>query len=320
VAAPGGDPARWGDANDRTGPESAPGAPPQRESFFRHDGPFWRGLASFGATHAPEAMVRYSPPAWAALFAAALPDVRIRVLDNLRRVRGPRPWLEEQRDVLLTFSHFASCLTEALALGGRSARRVDRVVRGGENLKQALGRGRGIVMVTAHTGAWETSGPLLKSDFSLDVIVAMQREPDVRSRRIQDAARSRSGVRVVHVGEDPLAVLPLLTHLRGGGVVGVQIDRAPRTMRALPVDLFGRPAKIPSGPFQLARATGAPVLPVFTRRLGYFRYEIQVSPPIQLSRAADGEELASAAQTAASEMERFIREDPTHWFHFDPEG
>jgi KDO2-lipid IV(A) lauroyltransferase len=148
----------------------------------------------------------------------------------------------------------------------------------------------------------------------------MQSEPDVRSRRIQDAARSRSGVKVVHVGEDPLAVLPLLTHLRGGGVVGVQIDRAPRTMRALAVQLFGEPTKIPSGPFQLARASGAPILPVFTRRIGYFRYEIQVCPPIFLARSAGAEELAAAAQTAASEMERFLREDPTHWFHFDPEG
>ena len=41
--------------------------------MFRHDGPFWRRLASFGAAHAPRAVVRYTPPAWALAFALAMP-------------------------------------------------------------------------------------------------------------------------------------------------------------------------------------------------------------------------------------------------------
>ncbi len=287
-----------------------------RSHIFRHDGPFWRGLASFGATYAPRSLVRYSPPAWAFAFALALPEARARVRRNLRRLLGVRSNREELVDILRTFSHFASCLTEGLAMGAARQPDVDCAVEGASHLEHAISLGRGIILVTAHTGGWETVGPLLKRDFDLDVMFAMQGEPDEDARRIQDRARVRSGIKVAHVGHEPLAVLPLFTHLRRGGVLGVQIDRAPDAMRSLPVQFLGAPWRVPSGPFELARATGAPILPVFTRRLGYFRYEIHLCPLIELGRKAPPAALIEAARAATAEMERFIRAHPTHWFDF----
>jgi lauroyl/myristoyl acyltransferase len=284
--------------------------------IFRRDGPFWRGLASFGAAHAPRAMVRYSPPAWAFAFALAMPDVRARVRNNLRSVLGPRSYRAELVDVFRTFSHFASCLTEGLALGRARSPEVRCIIEGADHLRGALAAGRGVILVTAHTGAWETAGPLLKKEFDRDVMIVMQREPEEKAREIQDRARERSGIKVVHVGREPLAALALVAHLRKGGVVGVQIDRAPDARRSIAVPLFGTSARVPSGPFVLARACGAPILPVFTRRLGYFRYEIQLCPPLEIPKNASDDALARAAEQAASEMERFIRAHPTHWFDF----
>jgi KDO2-lipid IV(A) lauroyltransferase len=242
--------------------------------------------------------------------------MRRRVRSNLRRVLGHRASLVEQVDVTRTFANFASCLTEALALGGSRPRHIEREVFGGEHLGAALQRGKGLIVVTAHTGGWETTGPLLKSDFGLDVMIVMQREADPRARQIQDLARARSGIKVIHVGTDALAVLPLFTHLRRGGVLGIQLDRIPPGMRGLEVSLFGQPTLVPRGPFDLAAATGAPILPIFCHRLGYFRYGIEICPPIQLVRGAPPEALASGAQEAALQMERFVRAHPTHWFHF----
>lgn len=283
---------------------------------FRHDGPFWRGLASFGAGHAPRALLRYSPPAWGLAFALAMPEARARVRSNLRRVLGVRPNRQELADILRTFSHFASCFTEGLAMGGPHPPIVERVVEGATHLERAISFGRGVIILTAHTGGWETLGPLLKTDFDLDMMIAMQREPDEDARRIQDRSRLRAGVKITHVGDEPLSALPLFTHLRGGGVLGIQIDRAPDAMRSLPVQFFGEPWRIPRGPFELARVTGAPILPVFTRRLGYLHYEIRICPLIELDRKAPPEALIEAAREATAEMETFIRTHPTHWFDF----
>jgi KDO2-lipid IV(A) lauroyltransferase len=287
--------------------------------MFRHDGPFWRSLASFGASHAPRAMVRYSPPAWAVAFALAMPEARARVRRNLRWVLGPRPYRDETLDVFRTFSHFASCLTEGLAMGGPRSPEVECVVRGEEHLRGAIDGGRGVILVTAHTGGWETAGPMLKREFKRDVMIVMQREPDEKARAIQDRARERSGIKVIHVGTEPLAALPLLSHLRSGGVLGLQIDRAPDTMRSFEVPLFGTAGRVPSGPFLLARAAEAPVLPVFTRRLGHFRYEIELCGRLEIPKRAPDAALVEAAERAASEMERFIRAHPTHWFDFGRE-
>jgi phosphatidylinositol dimannoside acyltransferase len=287
---------------------------------LRTDGPFWRTLATFTAARAPRPVIRYGPPGFAVAFALALPRVRARVRQNLRAVLGPRPYHRELLDVFRTFSHFASCLTEALALGAPRPREAECVAFGAHHLENAIERGRGVIVVTAHTGAWETAGPLLKKALGVDMLIAMEREPDERAREIQDRTRQRAGVRIAHVGTEPLAVLPLFTHLRRGGVLGVQIDRAPLAMRSISVRLFGVPARVPSGPFWLARATGAPIVPVFAYRRGYFAYEIHICAPLDVPRDASEEELHRAAQQVTAEMERFIRLHPTHWFHFESTG
>jgi KDO2-lipid IV(A) lauroyltransferase len=296
-------------------PRVLPGAP------LRPDAYFLRALAAWGAAHAPEPLVRYSPPAWGLLFALGLPAMRARVLGNLRRIYGgSRSRWREQADVARTFAQFASCLTEALAMGGgegATARDPEIAITGRGHLERALAERRGMVLVTAHTGAWEMTAPIMCKKLGIDVTVAMASEPNERARRLSDEARRRAGLRVVHVGTgDRLSVIELYSHLRSGGAVGLQIDRLPPGMRGIEVELFGERARIPSGPFELARASGAPVLPIFSRRLGYFRYEVQVAPEIRVPPKGSATDLSRAARSAALAMEAFLRENPTHWFHF----
>src|SRR5258707_14010717 len=127
--------------------------------IFRHDGPFWRKAATFGAMRAPRALVRYSPPAWALAFALAMPAARARVRRNLRWVLGRRPYEQETIDVFRTFSHFASCLTEGLAMGAPRSPEVECVVRGEDHLRAAMAGGRGGFLVTAHTGGGGAARP-----------------------------------------------------------------------------------------------------------------------------------------------------------------
>jgi KDO2-lipid IV(A) lauroyltransferase len=147
-------------------------------------------------------------------------------------------------------------------------------------------------------------------------MIAEVRVRDATARAIQDDARRASGLLVAHVGDDPLSALPLVHHLRGGGVVALQIDRAPAQIRSRPVTLFGAPASIPEGPMRLAMLTGAPLLPIFAARTGYREYEVVASAPIRLSRRATGHELDAAAQALADAMQAFVRARPTQWFHF----
>jgi KDO2-lipid IV(A) lauroyltransferase len=82
------------------------------------------------------------------------------------------------------------------------------------------------------------------------------------------------------------------------------------------VELFGRNFPVPEGPFRLAAASGAPIVPVFARRAGYFDYEVEVHPAIELGRDAKRPALESAARRAALSLQDFVARHPTQWFRF----
>jgi KDO2-lipid IV(A) lauroyltransferase len=279
----------------------------------RREGVWLRRLAHWGATSGPRAFLRYSPAPIGAAF-VALPDVRRQVVSNLRRVHGERPAWREQLDAMDTLSNYAACFAEAMA--SRRPDTAPRVtVHGAERLREAIAQG-GVVLVTAHIGPWELTAQLLGSDLSVEAVLVMEREANAAARELQDSYRSQRGLRVLHVGEHPTDALPLIAHLKKGGVAALQLDRAPPSGRVLSVSLFGEPFTVPEGPFRLAALSGAAVVPVFARRLGFFDYELEVSEPIRLGRRAGPEELLAAAQAGASAMEAFVRRSPTQWFHF----
>jgi lauroyl/myristoyl acyltransferase len=288
------------------------------ETWKDLDGSFWRRAAQWGA-RGPEWFVRLAPPVIGLAACAVAPQRRRAIAENLRRVRGRRGPVREAADVARTFVTYASCLAEVL--GGVPGRRpaAAAIVRGELHFEDALSLGHGVVLVTAHTAGWEVVGPLLARDRQIQVMIVEAAEHDPAASDIQDKARRTLGMRVVHVGDDPLSALPLVKHLRDGGAVAMQVDRAPRTARAHGVTMFGERAWIPEGPLRLAAMTGAPIVPVFVARTGHRRYELLASAPIRLERAADRDAFDVAAQELAVRLEQFVRAHPTQWFHFRSE-
>ncbi len=276
------------------------------------EGAFWREWARFGA-RGPAWFARWAPPVIGVAFAAIAHGPRRSIVRNLRRVRGRQNALQEGLDVARTFATYASCLTEAL--GGVDGAMPQVVVSGQAHVDDALSDRRGLVLVTGHTAGWEIVGALIGRRRGLSLLVAEKAEPDAKARAIQDDAREGLGVRVAHVGE-PLAALGLMSHLRSGGVVAMQIDRVPPGVRSRRVTLLGESAQVPEGPLRLAMLTGAPILPIFTARRGHRQYEIAAHRPIRLSRSESEGALNAAAQEIASALEAFARANPTQWFHF----
>jgi KDO2-lipid IV(A) lauroyltransferase len=282
-----------------------------------HEALFWRRLAHWGASRGPEWWVHHSPPVFGWAAAALVPSARRAVLRNLRRIRGPASPATDARDVLATFSSYASCLAEVLSNDAPSGPRAPATdVRHEQYLHDARDMGRGIIMVTAHTAGWETVGPMVARDQGLAMMIVMEREPDERARSLHDEARRRGGVSIVHAGQDPFAALPLLGHLRKGGVVALQLDRFAAGMRTRSVDLFGDETELPEGPLRLAQVSGAPILPVFCARVGHRRYVVEIHEARSLSRHATEAELGEVAQHLADCMAAFLRAHPTQWFHF----
>ena len=283
-------------------------APPKRESAFL------RRLAHWGALTGPRRFLQLSPKPIGAAFGLALPEVRRRVVRNLRRVHGPRSAWREQLDALETVANYAACFTEAIA-SARDDATPNVTVHGQERLVGALSRG-GVVLVTAHVGPWDLAAQLLGSSLKADVVVVMEREANEAARELQDRHRGARGLKVLHVGQHATDALPLISHLKKGGVAALQLDRVPPSGRVVKACMFGEPFGAPEGPFRLASLSGAEVVPVFARRLGFFEYELAISEPISLPRRPSAGELERGVAQAVGAMEAFVRSCPTQWFHF----
>jgi lauroyl/myristoyl acyltransferase len=283
----------------------------------RRENAFFRRLAHWGALSGPRGLVRFGPAPIGAAFGVALPTLRRQIVQNLRRIHGPRSAWREQLEAVDTLVNYAACFTEAIA-SGRADVTPRVTVRGEERLRSSLAAGGGVVLVTAHIGPWELTAQLLTRELTTDVIVVMEREANAEARELQDHYRSQRGLRVLHIGQHPTDALPLIAHLRKGGVAALQLDRVPPSGRVLTVPLFGEPFAVPEGPFRLAGLSGAQLLPVFARRRGFFEYELEISEPILVGRRPRPEELQAGAQQAVSAMQAFLAECPTQWFHFTP--
>jgi KDO2-lipid IV(A) lauroyltransferase len=289
-----------------------------RERAPAHEALFWRRLAHWGASRGPEWWVKWSPPVFGTLAAALVPSARRSVVRNLRQIRGDAPRLLDARDVVATFSCYASCFAELLSNDAPGGPKVPEVTIENESFAlAALAKKRGVVMVTAHTAGWEAVGPALQQHKGLPLMIVMRPEADARAQAIQDEARRRAGVHIAHAGTDPLAALPLLRHLRSGhGVVALQLDRVAPGMRTRKVRLFDQPSEIPEGPLRLAQVSGAPIMPMFCARLGHRRYLLELFESRSVARDATERELDTVAQYMADCMGAFLRRHPTQWFNF----
>lgn len=269
-----------------------------------------------GAQRLPRWWVEYSPPFFGLAAAVLVPDARNKVLRNLRRIRGPASFPRDVTDTSRTFIAYAGVLAEVLSFGSKNDETPRARAEGGESLRDALAMNKGLILLTLHTAGWEIAGPLFLEHAKLDVVIVMERERNDAARALHDKARAASGVRVLHVGDDPLASLPLLRHLQARGAIAMQIDRPPPSGRVIPVRLLGEDDALPEGPFRLAQLSGAPVVPVFTARAGFRDYVLQVGTPRLIARRASREDLARTAQIVSDEVSAFLREHPTQWFHW----
>ncbi len=239
------------------------------------------------------------------------PAERARVRANLARVRPGASEAEYEALVREVFRHFAVCFADLLTTNRREAR-PDRLVariEGDEHLRAADAEGRGLVLVTAHLGNWELGGRLLATRLRRPTHVVVEAEADPRIERFLRGGPSP--VRFVR-RRDPTAVVPLVSALRRNEIVALQGDRALGTRGDALVDFFGAPAPFPLGPFVLARAAGAPVVPAFCVLDRDLRYTVALAPAIHV---AAGGETAALAQWVRV-LEARVRRSPEQWFNF----
>lgn len=176
---------------------------------------------------------------------------------------------------------------------------------GREYLATAAARGRGVIVLGAHFGAFELLPAYLARD-GFPLTVAAAALYDSRLEAWIQARRRAAGVTFIPAEG---AARRLCRALRNGQTVGVMADLFFPRLCAKPqaVEFFGRPYRADPAPYRLAALTGAALVPVFIRRgPAAGCHAIRICRPV------------CAAQEYFRALEELVRVSPAEWAWMHP--
>jgi KDO2-lipid IV(A) lauroyltransferase len=183
------------------------------------------------------------------------------------------------------------------------------VMKGFENYEAADKRGKGVVFIACHLGAFE----LQITSMALRGLNFMVIGTPLKDKRLNDLMwkhRNRNGTNYVERDKANFAMLKVL---KAGGSVALLIDQDTRVKSTF-VNFFGMPAATPVGAAVLAMKTGAAVMPAFSHLGEDGLQHIEILPEIHLRITRNEEEdIQYNTQMFSNFIEDRIRKYPTQW-------
>jgi KDO2-lipid IV(A) lauroyltransferase len=180
-----------------------------------------------------------------------------------------------------------------------------------EHYLAARDRGKGVLVLTGHLGAWELSSFYHSlAGYPMGMVIRRLDNPLVD--RMVNRIRCRHGNGVLH--KDDFA-RGLLAAMRAGETVGILMDTNMTPPQGLFVPFFGVSACTASGLARVALKTGAAVLPGFLLwEESERQYVLHFYPELALADTGDSEaDTADNTARFTSVLEDAIRQYPSQW-------
>jgi KDO2-lipid IV(A) lauroyltransferase len=134
------------------------------------------------------------------------------------------------------------------------------------------------------------------------------------TEKMSQLIRDESGIKTI---DRQATALRTGKWLQQGGVVWLTIDQ--NAPDGVLVDFFGKPATTFPLAVRMARATGAPILPLFVHTKDDGTYVLKVEEPIRLPRGKRGTaELLNELRQLNVLLEKHILQSPDQWFWSHP--
>jgi Kdo2-lipid IVA lauroyltransferase/acyltransferase len=180
-----------------------------------------------------------------------------------------------------------------------------------EHYLAARGQGKGVLVLTAHLGAWELSS-FYHSLMGYPMSIVIRRLDNALVDNFVNHIRCLHGNRVLHKDDFARA---LLASMRNGETVGILMDTNMTPPQGVFVDFFGRLACTGSGLARVAMKTGARVLPGFLLWDEECRqYVLRFGPPLALECTGDLEaDVLANTALFTKVIEDYIRLYPDQW-------
>jgi KDO2-lipid IV(A) lauroyltransferase len=228
----------------------------------------------------------------------AFPDwTKAQRKNTIRRMVRNLGWMAAE------FAHFPRLTRE----------NIDKVVvlEGHGNFLEGQRRGKGVLYLTGHIGAWELSS-FAHALYGYALHYMARPLDNKRVDELVNQYRCRSGNRPVFKNESARVMLKIL---KDAGTIGILADQNTMPEEGVFVDFFGKSACATTGIARVALHTGAAVVPGYA----YWddaaqKYRLRFEPPVELMRTGDTErDVLENTQRFATVIEEIIRRHPDQW-------
>jgi KDO2-lipid IV(A) lauroyltransferase len=250
-----------------------------------------------------------------------MPMRRAIAKDNFSHVLGKPPDDPEVRRVArMSLRNFSCYLRDVMIYPSMSMEELESRVtlHTNSHLDEALARGKGAIIVSAHFGNMDMPSAVLAKRFGPITLVS----ETLRPQQLMDYLTRIRGVRRVNMHPYDRAPRRMIEALKRNEIAGFLLDFGVThhfDIHTVPVTFFGAQTNFPSGPAQLAYLTGAAIIVGHARVSPDGHIDAYTTPPILVPRGTDRQRIYQATmQEIAQRMEEFIRAFPDQWYMFRP--
>ncbi len=271
----------------------------------------WVVLKALGVL--PQPLARSFASGLMHIFYALLPRLRKTAEVNLR-IAFPE-WSDAQRKKVIRgmLRNLGWMAAEFVRLPKYTKENIEQIVvlDGHENFLEGQRRGKGVLYLTGHIGAWELSS-FAHALYGFPLHYMARRIDNQKIDALVNSYRCLPGNRPIFKNESARVMLKVLKET---GTVGILADQNTMPGEAVFVDFFGKQASTTAGIARVALHTDAAVVPgyaVWDESLG--KYRLRFEPPVELIRTGDMErDVAENTQKFTRVIEDIIRKYPEQW-------
>jgi KDO2-lipid IV(A) lauroyltransferase len=218
-------------------------------------------------------------------------------------IDGVRPWRAFQNHALNIAELLGATRESPSALVSRVA------IHGLGHVDSALAGGRGLILVTMHSGNWELAGlSLAAAGYPVTTVAGLQLR-EGWSEAVK-AFKEKFGIRAV---SPERGVRGLYRDLTSNRVVALHLD-GDVFSGGIEATLLGRSIKVPRGPAHLSRLLRAPTAFAYCRRAPRAHLDLYIEPLKSPPDEPSGEE--ALTREYVRRIEKCILEDPSQWCIF----
>lgn len=183
------------------------------------------------------------------------------------------------------------------------------VVHDYENFEYANAKGKGVIFLTCHLGAFDLQITVMSLRGLKPNIIGTPLKDDRLNELLFDY-RNAYGAVAIERGKETLR---LIKALKRGGAVAILIDQDTRVKSRF-VDFFGMQAATPVGAAILAMKTGAAVVPTYIHLGEDNLQHMYILPEIPLVLSGDDEQdMITNTQNYTRFIEEQVRKYPSQW-------